>query len=213
MANLVSPELEAYAEAHTKDIPALFHALREETYAKMSAPGMQVGRVEGRFLQLLAKLMGARRILEIGMFTGYSGLMMAEALPEDGELITCDIDPKAEEMARRYHVQSPHGRKIRIRMGPALETLRTLQGPFDMVFIDADKEGYPGYWDAVVPLVRSGGLIVGDNVLWSGKVVEASDRSSSTAAIRAFNERVQADPRVENVLLSVRDGMMLALKK
>ena len=213
MANIVTAEIDAYAEQHTRDVPQLLHALREETYAKMSAPGMQVGRVEGRFLQLLAKLVGARRILEIGMSTGYSGLMMAEALPDDGELITCDIDPKAEEMARRYHAQSPHGRKIKVRMGPALETIKSLQGPLDMVFIDADKENYPAYWDAVVPLVRAGGLIVGDNVLWSGRVVDANEQGESTRAIRAFNEKVLNDPRVDNVLVTVRDGMMLAVKK
>lgn len=213
MADIVSKELESYAESHTTDVAPLFYALRDETFAKMSSPGMQVGRTEGQFLRLLAKLVGAKRILEIGMFTGYSGLMMAEALPDDGELITCDVNPKAEEMAKRYHAQSAHGRKIKIRMGPALETIKTLKPPFDMVFIDADKENYPAYWDAVMPLVRSGGIIVGDNVLWSGRVVDPNANDEDTVAIRAFNDKIQADERVENVLLSVRDGMMLARKK
>jgi len=212
MANIVPQELETYAERHTTAPAPLFVRLREETFAKMESPGMQTGPVEGRFLQLLAKLVGARRILEIGMFSGYSGLMMAEALPEDGELITCDVNPKAEEMAKRYFADSPHGKKITIRMGPALQTIASLGGTFDLVFIDADKENYPAYWDAVVPKVRAGGLIVGDNVLWSGRVVDAADGSAGTSAIRAFNEKVQADARVENVLLSVRDGIMLARK-
>ena len=136
----------------------LFLALRDETRAKMKSPGMQVGPVEGRFLQLLARLVGAKRILEIGMFTGYSALMMAEALPDDGELTTCDVNPEAEAVAKRFFAQSPHGKKIRIRMGPALQTLELLSGPFDLVFIDADKESYPSYWEAVVPKVRAGGL-------------------------------------------------------
>jgi caffeoyl-CoA O-methyltransferase len=146
------------------------------------------------------------------MFTGYSALMMAEALPADGELITCDIDPKAEEMARRYFDKSAHGKKIHIRMGPALDTIRSLSGSLDFVFIDADKENYPAYWEALVPKVRQGGLIVADNVLWSGRIIDSADQSSSTVALRKFNEIVQTDARVENVLMSVRDGMMVSRK-
>jgi caffeoyl-CoA O-methyltransferase len=159
------------------------------------------------------RISGARRILEIGMFTGYSALMMAEGLPEGGELITCDVDPKAERIAREAFSRNPHGKKITIRMGPALTTIGALQGDFDLVFIDADKQNYPAYWEALVPRVKSGGLIVADNVLWSGKVVEAGVQDEETRAIRTFNDRVQADARVENVLLSVRDGMMLSWKK
>ncbi|MGZ5564184.1 MAG: O-methyltransferase, partial [Chthoniobacterales bacterium] len=149
--------------------------------------------------------------LEIGMFTGYSTLMMAEALPDDGRLITCEIDPKAEAIARRYFAQSPQGQRITIRMGPALETIRTLSGPLDLVFIDADKVNYSNYYEACIPLLRPGGLIIGDNVLWSGKVIDPKD--DDTRAIVAFNRLVQSDPRVENVCLTVRDGMMLARKR
>jgi caffeoyl-CoA O-methyltransferase len=145
------------------------------------------------------------------MFTGYSGLMMAEGLPEDGELITCDVDPKAEAMAKRYFAQSPHGKKIHVRIGPALETIKTLKGPIDMVFIDADKENYSNYYDAVLPLLRKGGLLVADNVLWSGKVL--NPKEPTDLAIVAFNDKVARDTRVEKVLLTVRDGMMLAVKK
>ncbi len=208
---VVDEKLEAYAEQQTEGLAPLFDALREETFANMQSPGMQVGRLEGTFLKLLVKLTGARRVLEIGMFTGYSGLMMAEGLPDDGELITCDIDPKAEAMAKRYFAQSPHGKKIQIRLAPALETLKTLRGPFDLVFIDADKENYLGYYEGVLPLLRQGGLIIADNTLWSGKVLAPKEESDK--AIVAFNAHVAKDARVEKVLLTVRDGMTLIRKK
>jgi caffeoyl-CoA O-methyltransferase len=211
MISLVNEEIEKFAYDHTSPEPDIFRRLREETYARMDCPQMQVGRIEGTFLKLLVRLMGARRVLEIGMFTGYSALMMAEGLPEDGKLITCDIDPKAEAIARRYFAESPHGHKIEIRMGPALETIATLTGPFDMVFIDADKSNYTNYYEACLPLLRPGGLIVADNVLWSGKVIHPDDEDSR--AIVAFNERVQSDARVENVCLTIRDGIMLAWKR
>ena len=160
---------------------------------------------------MLVRLIGARNILEIGMFTGYSTLMMAEALPAGGRLVTCEIDSKAEAIARRYFAESPHGPKITIRMGPALETVKTLSGPFDLVFIDADKVNYSNYYEACFPLVKPGGLIIGDNVLWSGRVIDPRDDNDH--AIVAFNRLVQSDPRVENVCLTVRDGMMLAWKR
>jgi caffeoyl-CoA O-methyltransferase len=209
---LVPDAIEAYAEAHSEPVSPLFDELREETYGSMHAPQMQVGRLEGDFLRLLVRLSRAKRVLEIGMFTGYSGLMMAEGLPDDGELITCDVDPKAEEVARRFFAKSPHGRKIQIRMGPALETIKTLQGPLDLVFIDADKENYSNYFDAVLPLVRQGGLLVADNTLWSGRVVE-TPQTSADHAIVAFNDKVAKDARVEKVLLTVRDGMTLMWKR
>ncbi len=208
---LVPEAIESYTEAHTEPLSPLFDALREETYAQMQSPQMQVGRLEGSFLRLLVRISRAKRVLEIGMFTGYSALMMAEGLPEDGELITCDIDPKAQKIAERFFGKSPHGRKITIRMGPALETIRTLKGPIDMVFIDADKENYSRYYDAVLPLLKTGGLIVADNVLWSGRVLKPEQETDR--AIVAFNEKVAKDSRVEKVLLTIRDGMMLACKK
>ncbi len=189
----------------------LFEQLREATYAEMKSPGMQVGKLEGSFLRMLVRLTRAEKVLEIGMFTGYSGLMLAEGLPDDGQLITCDIDPKAEAMASRFFAKSPHGKKIQIRMGPALETIATLTGPFDLVFIDADKENYARYYDAVLPLVRQGGLIVADNTLWSGKVLDP--KAETDKAIVAFNEKVLKDPRVEKVQLTVRDGMTLIYKR
>src|SRR5262249_45086675 len=152
---LVPEAIEDYATAHSEAVSPLFERLREETYADMDLPQMQVGPLEGDFLRLLVRLARAHRILEIGMFTGYSALMMAEGLPDDGELITCELNPKAEAMARRYFAQSPHGKKIKIRMGPALQTLKKLTGPFDFVFIDADKENYLRYYEEVLPMLRT----------------------------------------------------------
>ncbi len=203
MDSFIDPTVEQFAHYHTEPETDLYARLREETYRVMERPQMQVGLLEGRFLKMLVRLTGARNILEIGMFTGYSALMMAEGLPEDGRLITCEIDPKAEAIARRYFAESPHGKKIDIRMGRALDTIRTLSGPFDLVFIDADKPNYCNYYQACFPLVKPGGLIVGDNVLWSGKVIDPRD--DDTRAIVAFNDFVQNDPRVENVCLTVRD--------
>ena len=209
--NFIDQAVEQYAHDHTKPESELFRRLREETFREMQYPQMQVGRLEGQFLKMLVRLTAARRVLEIGMFTGYSALMMAEGLPDDGHLITCDVNPKAEAIARRYFAESKHGHKIEICMGPALETIKTITEPLDLVFIDADKTNYLNYYEAVMPLVRSGGLIVADNVLWSGRVLNPED--ADTRAIVAFNERVQQDPRVENVCLTVRDGMMLAWKR
>lgn len=211
MERFINEAVEQFAHDHTKPESDLYLRLRDETYATMRSPQMQVGRIEGRFLKMLVRLTGARRILEIGMFTGYSALMMAEGLPEDGRLITCDVDPKAEAIAQRYFNESPDGHKIEIRMGPALDTIKSLSGPIDMVFIDADKTNYSNYYEAVMPLVKPGGLIVADNVLWSGRVL--NPQSDDDHAIVAFDKLVESDPRVENVCLTVRDGMMLAWKR
>jgi caffeoyl-CoA O-methyltransferase len=211
MDRFIDTAIEQFAHDHTEPEPDLYVRLREETYRTMSRPQMQVGLIEGRFLQMLVRLTGARYILELGMFTGYSTLMMAEVLPEDGRLITCEIDPKAEAIARKYFAESPYGHKITIRMGPAMDTIKALSGPLDLVFIDADKPNYSNYYEACFPFVKPGGLIIGDNVLWSGKVVDPKD--DDTRAIVAFNWLVQSDPRVENVCLTVRDGMMLAWKR
>jgi caffeoyl-CoA O-methyltransferase len=208
---LVPEDIEAYAAEHSEPVAPLFEALREETHASMQYPNMQVGRLEGNLLRLLVRLSGAKHALEIGMFTGYSGLMIAGGLPEDGTLITCDVDPKAEAIARRAFAKSPVGKKIEIRMGPALQTLKTLKGPLDFVFIDADKENYLAYYEAVLPLLRKGGLLVADNTLWSGKVL--APKSDSDRAIVAFNDAVAKDTRVDKVLLTVRDGMTLAVKR
>ncbi|HEY1894266.1 MAG TPA: class I SAM-dependent methyltransferase [Chthoniobacterales bacterium] len=211
MDRFIDAAVEQFAHDHTEAETDLYVRLREETYRVMQSPQMQVDVIEGRFLQMLVRLSGAKNILELGMFTGYSALMMAEALPDNGHLITCEIDPKAEAIARRYFAESPHGDKITIRMGPALDTIKTLADPLDLVFIDADKVNYSNYYQACLPLLKFGGLIVADNVLWSGKVVDPKDAEDH--AIVAFNRLVQSDPRVKNVCLTLRDGMMLAWKR
>jgi caffeoyl-CoA O-methyltransferase len=210
--DIVAPELDVYIEQHTRARPGIFDELREVTYASMRAPNMQVGRVEGTFLKMLVTLLGARRVLEIGTFTGYSGLCMAEALPDDGELLTLDIDPVATNVARSFFDRTPHGKKITIHLGDALETVRSLplDKPLDLAFIDADKARYCDYFEAVLPRLRKGGLIVADNTLWSGRVLAPA--SADDHGIVRYNDLVTNDPRVENVLLSIRDGMMLARK-
>ena len=211
MSFIVEPKVEEYAEAHTTPDGELFERLAEETRAKTTAPQMMVGRIEGQFLARLVRLSGARRILELGTFTGYSSISMASALPADGRIITCDIDPETMGIARRYMDESGYGDKIETRLGPALETIRTLEGPFDLVFIDADKPNYRAYYEAALPLLAEDGLIIADNVLWSGRVLE-DDGDESTRAIKEFNEYVRADSRVVSVMLTVRDGMTLIQK-
>lgn len=208
---LVPEAIEAYAFDHSSPEDRLLNALGEDTQANAKWPQMQTGHVEGSFLRMLVQVSGAKRILEIGTYTGYSALSMAIGLPDGGRVLTCDIDPVATAMARDYWSRSPHGTKIELKMGPALETIETLDGPFDFVFIDADKENYVAYWEAVLPKVRSGGLIVVDNVLWSGNVLDPKDKSDF--AIVGFNQHARSDDRVELVLLTVRDGITVARKR
>ncbi len=210
MDTLVGEPLERYALAHTQAPPELLERLEVETLEATDASQMLTGRTEGQFLRLLATLVGARRILEVGMFTGYSALMMADALPADGELHTCEVDNDYAAIARRYIEQSPHRDKIHIHMGPALETLEGLLGPFDFAFVDADKGNYPNYYEPVLGLLRPGGLVAFDNVLWSGRIVDPQD--DAARAIHELNERVHRDPRVEHVLLTIRDGILIARK-
>ncbi len=211
MITLVDEKIEAYAADHTRAQPELLNRLAQETHRSMKDPEMLTGRLEGGFLRLMVRAFQARRIVEIGMFTGYSALSMAEALPDDGKLITCEVNPEAEAIARRYFRESPHGDKIEIRMGPALRTLEKLEGPFDFVFIDADKENYPSYYELCLERLRPGGAIAVDNVLWSGRVLDPQDEE--TRAIATLNERVSKDDRVDHVLLTIRDGVMLVIKK
>ncbi len=166
-----------------------------------------LGPIEATFLQVLAQAIGARRVLEIGTFTGFSTLMMAAALPDDGQVVTCDVDPEALAVARAFFARSPDGHKIEVREGPALDTLGTLAGPFDLVFVDADKPSYVAYYEASLPLLAPRGVIVADNVLWRGRVLQPE--TEDDRAVVAFAAHVQRDPRVTNVLLTTGDGMML----
>lgn len=209
--DFIDEKIEEYAFAHTQKESALLQDLEKETYAQLEIPQMLTGRIEGRFLKLLVLLTQAKRVLEIGTFSGYGTLSMAEGLPEDGIIITCDNDPTAIAFARDYFEQSPHGKKITLKEGSALETIRTLQGPFDMAFIDADKENYLNYYETVIKILRPGGLIVADNVLWSGRVLDPQD--ASDIAIDRFNKKVKNDDRVDQVMLTVRDGIFCIRKK
>jgi caffeoyl-CoA O-methyltransferase len=200
---VIDPRIEAYVERFTSPHDALLAELSEETAGELGSTQMLTGPVAGRFLELLVWAAAPRRVLEVGTFSGHSALAMAAALPDDGRIDACEIDPDRAAFAQRYFDRSPHGAKITLHVGPAIETIARLEGDFDLVFIDADKEGYVRYYDAVLPRLAARGLIVADNTLAGGRVVD------ETPPIAAFNEHVAADPRTVQVILSVRDGMTL----
>ena len=174
---------------------------------------MQVAPEQGQFLQLLVRLLGARRILEIGTFTGYSALSMALALPRGGRIVCCDLSEEWTSVARRYWKKARVADRISLRLGPALVTLKELKGPFDLVFIDADKSNYAKYYERSLRLLRKGGVIAVDNTLWYGRVIDRRDRSVDTRAVRAFNRKLHRDPRVDLSLVPIGDGLTLALKR
>lgn len=205
--------VEDYAAQVTGPEPELLRRLREETERTREMPQMIAGPVQGRLLTLLAKMIGAKRVLEIGAFVGYSALCFAEALPKTGEVVTIDSNPEVEGIARRYFTQSPHGRKVTLVIGEALQAMRSLKGKFDLVYLDADKVNYGRYYDAAFEKVPAGGLIVADNLLWGGAVLDKSENDPETRALRLFAKKVHADARVEPVLLTVRDGLLVARKK
>lgn len=211
MKQLIPKEIEDYAAKHSSPETDVLKRLAEETRRKSNYPQMMVGHLEGSFLRTLVRIHKPAFILEIGTFTGYSALAMAEALPDNGILMTLDKDPETGAIAQSFWNQSPHGKKIRPIAGDALESLQTIEGPFDMVFIDADKSNYLNYWNACVPKVRAGGLIVVDNVLWSGRVLKPKEQDDR--AIVHFNDFAAKDERVDLVMLTVRDGVTLAVKK
>ena len=209
MKTLVSEGIEAYAQAHSMPESDLCRALREETQRRMEAPQMLVGPLEGAFLKMMTQLVQATSVLEIGMFTGYSALCFAEALPPDGTVLTCEIDEESAAIARRYFARSPIGKKIEVRMGPALDTMRGLTGPFDLIFIDADKVNYVNYYRRSLDLLSPQGVILIDNVLWDGDVLKQPPPDDKTAAIQELNRTVSSDPRVSAVLVTIRDGVLV----
>lgn len=212
MPDIVPAEIEAYAAAHTTGLPLLLQELVAETQKKFADRSQMLsGQLEGQFLQMLVATAGARRVLEVGTFTGFSALMMAAALPADGELTTLELSKKHADFARSFFERSPDGGKIKLIEGPALESLKSLRGPFDFVFIDANKDGYADYYDAAMELLAPGGLIAVDNVLWSGEVLDPKDDNGR--AIVAFNEKVARDDRVVQVITTVRDGVMLIRRR
>lgn len=206
----IDPVLEAYCEKHTTPFPPLFQRLREETWRHTEIPQMQVEVLEGSFLQMLVRLLNAKTILEIGTFTGWSAMAMAEAMPEDGRLYTCDLDPRHTDVAERFWKESPHGNKIELRLGPALETIPSLPDGLDMVFIDADKNNYPAYWKMCLPKVRKGGLLVLDNMLWSGRVLTPEDERDRALVETA--QMVIREPKVVCGMWPIRDGILVAQK-
>lgn len=209
--NFINPSLEAYVAKHTEKEPELLQKLARETNLKVLQPRMLSGAYQGRLLALLAKLVSPKRILEIGTYTGYSALCLAEGLQTDGRIDTIDKDEELTDIQRSYFDASGFGKNIVQHLGNAAEIIPTLRGTFDFVFIDADKEQYPRYFDLIVDRVSSGGLIIADNVLWSGKVTEdAVDQA--TASLQIFNNKVALDNRVETVVLPVRDGLTLLRK-
>jgi caffeoyl-CoA O-methyltransferase len=200
---IIDPRVEEYVERFTTPHEPLLAELSEETARELGMPQMLTGPVAGRLLEFLVWSSQPKRVFEIGTFSGHSALAMAAALPDGGRIDACEIDPERAAFAQRYFDRSPHGSKITLHVGPALETLEQLEGTFDFVFIDADKEGYVGYYEAVLPRLAERGLIVADNTLAGGRVVD------ETPPIAAFNEHVAADARSVQVILSVRDGMTL----
>ena len=206
---IVPEDIDAYAEAHTTPPPELMAELAEETKATMSSPGMLTGTVEGRLLEQLVFALRARRVLELGTYSGYSSLSMAAALPEGGHIDTCEVDEAHAEVAQRYLDRSPYADRITIHLGPALETIERLGGEWEFVFIDADKENYANYYEALLPRLAPSGLMAIDNTLWSGRVLDDADDSEATRAIRDLNDRIAADDRVIAVQLTVRDGVTL----
>ncbi len=213
MADLVMPEIEAYAAAASMPETPVRRELREETARTMEYAGMLVGPLEGAFLHLMARLVRAEQVLEIGMFTGYSALCFAEALPDQGRVVTCEVDEESAAVARRFFAQSPHGGKIDIRMGPALETMANLTGPFEVIFIDADKINYVNYYRRAMELLSPRGVILIDNVLWDGDVLLNPPPDDRTAAIQELNRVVAADARVTAVLATIRDGVWVISPK
>ncbi|HET7921621.1 MAG TPA: class I SAM-dependent methyltransferase [Gammaproteobacteria bacterium] len=197
--------------------PALLKRLRDET-AKHPRHGMQISPEQGQFMQMLIRLSGAKRCIEVGVFTGYSSLAVALALPDDGRILACDVSEEYTAIARRYWEEAGVAKKIDLRLAPATETLDKLlnhgeAGRYDFAFIDADKANYTNYYERILKLLRPGGFIAVDNVLWSGSVLDKKDKSEDTVAIRAFNEKLHADRRVELSMVPIGDGLTLARKR
>jgi caffeoyl-CoA O-methyltransferase len=211
--DFVDPAIEAYAAAHTTQPEPLLAELAEETRASLRSPQMLTGTIEGRFLELLVHGLAAKRVLELGTYSGYGTLSMAAGLPEGGRIDSCEISEEHAAVARRYLERAGYADRVTVHVGPALDTIRGLDGEFDFVFIDADKENYVAYYEEVLPRLSAHGLIAADNTLWSGRVLDDSDDSEATRAIREFNERVAGDDRVSSVMLTVRDGVTLIRRR
>jgi len=211
--DLLSDELKSYLESSCDPESDLLKQIDRETHLKVSLPRMLSGHYQGRVLSMLSKMICPRRILEVGTFTGYATLCLAEGLSEDGILHTIDINAELEDMVRASFAKSDLGLKIKYHIGNALEIIPNLNEIFDLIFIDADKKNNESYYNLTIDKLRSGGLIIVDNVLWSGKVIDDKKTDSATTLISNFNEMVSADQRVEKLILPVRDGIYIIRKK
>jgi caffeoyl-CoA O-methyltransferase len=210
----IDPKLDDYAGLHTSPENSLLNDLNRQTHLKILQPRMLSGHIQGRLLSMFSHMIQPKCILEIGTYTGYSALCMAEGLQKDGKLITIDVNEELAPFTKSYFDKSDYAKQIDFRIGNAMEIIPTLNETIDLVFIDADKENYSNYFDLVIDKVRKGGFIIADNVLWSGKVIEPiKPNDKDTLALIEFNKKIHNDPRVENVLAPVRDGLMIIRKK
>lgn len=209
--HFISEELENYVAAHSENEPELLQQLNKETHQKVLQPRMLSGHFQGRVLSMLSKIINPKHILELGTYTGYATLCMAEGLHTDGTIDTIDINEELEEIQSKYFEQSGKRNQIIQHIGNALEIIPLLDKKFDLVFIDADKENYINYWNLIVPMMNKGGIILSDNVLWSGKVLEEVQKNDkSTRILLEYNKITKEDPRVETVLLPIRDGLTVS---
>ena len=210
--NFISDKLQQYIDDHSMEESDLLKALDRETHQKVLQPRMLSGSYQGRLLALLAKMIGPKKILEVGTYTGYATLCMAEGLTTGGSIDTIDHNEELADMQRRYFDQSPYGSQIVQHLGEAKDILKTLSGPYDLVFLDADKENYPHYFDLIIDKLETGGILLSDNVLWSGKVLEKAT-DEATSALQEYNHKINTDVRVETVVLPIRDGLTITRKR
>ena len=207
--DFLDPDIQNYSEKHTGSASELLNKIDRDTHAEVMTPRMLSGHLQGRTLSTFSHMIKPKRVLEVGTYTGYSALCLAEGMAEDGQLITLDRNEELEDRVRSYFKQSKFEKQIDFRVGNAVDLIPELDGPFDLVFIDADKPNYSNYFDLVISKMSKNGFIIADNVLWSGKVLDESNKDKSTKALIEFNHKVHTDPRVENVLLPIRDGLMV----
>jgi len=213
MEILIQTEIQTYAENFTSGENEILRSLRQKTFGERDDKSMLSGFYQGRLLATLSKIIQPKRILEVGTYMGYSALCLAEGLPDDGKIITLDVDEETNAIAKEFWAQTTFYSKIESFLGDATKIIPMLDETFDLVFIDADKPNYANYYDLVFPKLAIGSVILADNVLWSGRVLNAENDDANTKALHAFNQKVQADERVSNILLTVRDGLMMVRKE
>jgi predicted O-methyltransferase YrrM len=210
---MIQTEIQNYAESFTSEENGVLRQLRQKTFGERDDKSMLSGFYQGRLLSSLSKIIHPKRILEVGTYMGYSALCLAEGLSDDGKIITLDVNEETNAIAKEFWAQTPFYSKIEAYLGDGTQIIPKLNETFDLVFIDADKPNYANYYDLVFPKLRIGGVVLADNVLWSGKVLNAENEDENTQALHEFNKKIQADERVSNILLTVRDGLMMVRKE